>query len=107
MRAILDTNGVMGINFHVGFLREDGARDPNTPMKEIVRHIDYAVNLMGVDHVALGSDFDGATMPDELGDVTGLPRLIEALLQQGYTEADVRKIAAENWVRVLKETWIG
>lgn len=107
MRAILDTNGVMGINFHVGFLREDGARDANTPINEIVRHIDYAVNLMGVDHVALGSDFDGATMPDELGDVTGLPRLIEALIQQGYTEAEVRKIAAENWVRVLKETWIG
>ena len=106
MRAILDTNGVMGINFHVGFLRADGARDANTPIKEIVRHIDYAVNLMGVDHVALGSDFDGATMPDQLGDVTGLPKLIDALRANGYEEGDIRKIAGENWVRVLRETWI-
>lgn len=106
MHAILDSNGVMGINFHVGFLRADGARDAETSIDEIVRHIDYAVNLMGVDHVALGSDFDGATMPNQLGDVAGLPKLIDALRANGYEEGDIRKIAGENWVRVLRETWI-
>ena len=51
------------------------------------------------------SDFDGATMPDELGDVAGLPRLVDQLLALGYTEADVKKIGYENWLRVLEATW--
>ena len=55
--------------------------------------------------MALGSDFDGATMPDELGDVTGLPRLLDALRAGGFTEAEVEAIAWDNWRRVLEEAW--
>lgn len=105
MDAIKDSAGIMGINFHVGFLRADGEQNADTPLSDLVRHIDYAVNRMGIDHVALGSDFDGATMPDELGDVAGLPKLVDQLLALGYTEADVRKIGYENWLRVLGATW--
>ncbi len=103
--AIRDSRGVAGLNFHVGFLRKDGARDPATPISRMVEHIDYMIECMGIDCVALGSDFDGATMPAELKDAAGLPRLVQALADRGYGDEDLRKLAHGNWVRVLRETW--
>jgi membrane dipeptidase len=103
--AIKESGGVLGVNFHVGFLREDGRREPNTPLLEIVRHIDYVARRIGIDHVAFGSDFDGAIMPLELGDVAGMPKLLNALRIHGYDGDALRKITHENWVRVLREIW--
>lgn len=105
MDAIKDSGGIMGINFHVGFLRADGQRDENTPLSQLVRHIDYTVERIGIEHVALGSDFDGATMPRELGDVAGLPRLTDLLLDAGYVADDIQKIGTGNWERILGATW--
>src|SRR5207237_10450170 len=102
--AIGRSGGVVGINFSVLFLRADGAKDTSTPLSEIVRHIDYVADRIGVDHVALGSDFEGSTLPDELGGAAGLPKLV-ALLRQRYGEADVAKITHGNWLRVFDETW--
>jgi membrane dipeptidase len=104
--AIRASGGMVGVNFHVGFLRADGKRDgATTPLTEIVRHIDYMVEHMGIDHVALGSDFDGATMPGDLRDVAGLPKLMDALRSAGYDESARRQIAYGNWLRVLGQTW--
>ena len=103
--AIKESGGVLGINFHVGFLREDGRRDPNTPLSEIVRHIDYIARRIGIEHVAFGSDFDGAIMPLDLGDVSGMPKLLNTLRNHGYDNDALRKITHENWVRVLRKTW--
>ena len=103
--AIRDSGGIVGVNFAVTFLREDGHNDPATPITEIVRHIDYLVERMGIDHVAFGSDFDGATIPDELGGAAGLPKLISALRDAGYDDAAIAKLTHENWLRVLGETW--
>jgi membrane dipeptidase len=75
------------------------------PLTVLVRHIDYLVERLGIDRVGLGSDFDGATMPLELGDAAALPKLIAHLQQVGYDEASLRKLAYENWLRVLKLTW--
>jgi membrane dipeptidase len=105
LEAVRDTDGVVGVNFAVAFLREDGRRDTDTPLETIVRHFDYLCDRMGVDHVAFGSDFDGAAIPEQLGDVAGLPRLVEALRKAGFSEADLRKLAYENWLRVLEATW--
>ncbi len=102
---IAESGGIVGVNFHVGFLRADGDPEASTSLSEIVRHVRYAVDRIGVEHVGLGSDFDGAHMPDDLRDVAGLPRLVDALLEAGLAEADVRRIAHENWERVLAETW--
>jgi membrane dipeptidase len=60
---------------------------------------------MGVDHVAFGSDFDGATMPDELGGIAGLPTLVDALRAAGHGDDAVEKITHGNWLRVLADTW--
>jgi membrane dipeptidase len=60
---------------------------------------------MGIDHVAFGSDFDGAVVPDELGGVSGLPRLVDAVRAAGFDDEAVDKITHRNWLRVLRETW--
>ena len=105
--AIRDSGGMVGVNFAVAFLREDGAEDENTPLETVVRHVDYLVEHLGVDRVGFGSDFDGAKAPKEIGDVSGLPKLLAALRERGYGEEDLQKLAHGNWVRVLRATWGG
>jgi membrane dipeptidase len=77
---------------------------PKVDWMAIVDHIDHAVKIAGVDHVGLGSDFDGAVMPIGMEDVTHIPQITDALLKKGYTESDIRKILGENTLRVLSET---
>ncbi|HET8924476.1 MAG TPA: dipeptidase [Candidatus Acidoferrum sp.] len=76
---------------------------PGVDWTKIIEHIDHAVKVAGVDHVGLGSDFDGANMPYGMEDATKLPRITEALLQKGYSEGDVKKILGENTLRVMAE----
>ena len=103
--AIRESDGMVGVNFEVSALRDDSNEDPNTPLEVLIRHIDYLVGRLGIDRVGFGSDFDGATMPQELGDVAGLPKLMAQLEQHGYDAAALRKLAHENWLRVLERTW--
>ena len=76
---------------------------PRVDFAKIIEHIDHAVKVAGVDHVGLGSDFDGANMPYGMEDATKLPRITEGLLQKGYSEGDVKKILGENTLRVMTE----
>ncbi|WP_420630186.1 dipeptidase [Candidatus Leptofilum sp.] len=103
--AIKETGGMVGINFHTGFLRRDGRFKETTSLIEIGRHLTYIADRIGIEHVGFGSDFDGATMPDDLVDVTGLPKLIEALRQAGLDDDALQKVTHQNWVRVLRQTW--
>jgi membrane dipeptidase len=105
LRAIGASGGVVGVNFNVGFLRADCADDPETPVARIAQHAAYVAEIAGVEAVALGSDFDGATMPAELGDVAGLPAVLDALSDVGFDDRDLAAIAWDNWVRVLRATW--
>lgn len=104
--TIAGSGGLVGVNFAVGFLREDGMLEPeDTPLDTVLRHIDYLVDRMGIDCVGLGSDYEGAAPPAELGDVTRLPALFEALRDRGYDDEALAKIAHGNWIRVLRQTW--
>jgi membrane dipeptidase len=76
---------------------------PHVSWERIIEHIDHAVKLVGADHVGLGSDFDGATMPDGLEDCSKLPKITEALLRKGYSEDDIRKILGGNTLRVMEQ----
>lgn len=105
--AIRESDGMVGVNFDTGFIRADGKDEPDTPLSEIVRHVDYLVERLGIDRVGFGSDFDGATMPRELGSAAGLPKLVALLRATGYDEPSLRKLGYENWVRVLGRTWKG
>ncbi|GGF16411.1 membrane dipeptidase [Halobacillus andaensis] len=105
LNAIRASKGVVGVTYSVNMLRSDGKMNRDTPLQEIVRHIRYIADLIGVEHVALGSDFDGTTLPNELKDVTGVPKVVDVLREEGFTDEEVHKIASQNWLRVLKETW--
>ena len=76
---------------------------PRVDFSKIIEHIDHAVKIAGIDHVGLGSDFDGANMPYGMEDATKIPKITEALLQKGYSEGDVKKILGENTLRVMAD----
>ena len=103
--AIKASNGLVGLNFAVTMLREDGRDNTDTPMSDLVRHIDYLVERLGIDGVAIGSDYDGATIPAEIKDAAGLQNLVAALERAGYGGGDLAKICRDNWLRVLRQAW--
>ncbi|MGD9734822.1 MAG: dipeptidase [Solirubrobacterales bacterium] len=103
--AIAASDGLVGIVFATPFLRPDFADDPQTPLALIAEHARYVADRIGPRHVALGSDFDGATIPAELGDVAGLPKLLAALAAAGFDEEELADLAWRNWRRVLEAWW--
>lgn len=105
LEAIAESDGMVGLNYAVGFLWEDGKKDQDMPFSVMLKHLDYLLDKLGEDRVGLGSDFDGAPIPNELKDVTGVPKLLEAMKKHGYSDELVEKIAYKNWFRVLEKTW--
>lgn len=103
--AIKETKGLVGLNFAVTMLRADGSDNVKTPMENLIRHIDYMVERMGIDCVAIGSDFDGASIPAQIRDASGLQVFIEALRNAGYSGTDLAKICRKNWFRILRSAW--
>lgn len=103
LQALAENGGVIGIVFYPEFLTESG----EATVEDIVDHIDHAVEVMGVDHVAIGSDFDGATLPADMQDATDLPRVTEELENRGYSNLDIRKIMGGNTLRLLHEVQEG
>jgi membrane dipeptidase len=103
--AIGSSGGLVGIVYACMFLRPDFADDADTPVRLIAEHARYVADRIGVDHVALGSDFDGTTVPAEVGDVAGVPKVLDALRAVGFTEEEVGAIAWDNWRRVLDVWW--
>ena len=146
LRALAKNDGVVMINYHVGFLSEqfrvasekrsgnlvaamdalskkcDGneacttmegerldheamARGelPTVTWDKIIEHIDHAVKIAGIDHVGLGSDFDGATMPIGMEDASKLPKITKALVEKGYSDQDIEKILGGNMLRVMEQ----
>lgn len=100
--AIRESDGLVGVNLCVNDLRPDGQRDANTSLDLVVRHFAYLADRIGVDRVAIGSDFDGTRIPAAIGDASGLPSLITALRVGGFDDTSLRKIAFQNWMRVLR-----
>ncbi|GCE09575.1 dipeptidase [Dictyobacter aurantiacus] len=103
--AIKASHGLVGINFNVYDVRTDGKGNVDTPIEDLIRHIDYLVEHVGIEGVAIGTDYDGATMPGDLRDISCLPRLYAALTARGYDEHSLRLIASENWLRIFRQTW--
>ncbi|MFC7167762.1 dipeptidase [Halospeciosus flavus] len=124
LAAVADTGGVVGITFGRDQLRDaavarsassanrnasrsgdDADQGADVPLAALVDHVEYVADVAGVEHVALGSDFDGATVPEDVGDVTGLPDVLDALRERGFDEAEVEQVAHGNWLRVLRDWW--
>ncbi len=99
LRALARNGGVVMINYFATYLGSG-----RVDLDDVLDHVQHAAEVAGVDHVGLGSDFDGVPrLPDGLGDVTRLPPLTHGLLARGFSEADVRKILGGNVLRVLAE----
>ncbi|QRM55964.1 dipeptidase [Sinorhizobium sp. BG8] len=103
--AIRERKGIAGLNYATTMLRANGQEDADTSLSDMVRHIDHMVERMGIDCVAIGSDFDGATIPRAIGDASGNQNLVEALRLAGYSEEELALICRENWLRVLQQAW--
>jgi len=98
IRGIAETGGVVGVNFHSRFL----STEPRAHVADVVRHVLHLIQVGGVEHVAIGSDFEGdITPPPELSDASAFPRLAAALEKAGVARPDVAKIFSENALRVL------
>jgi membrane dipeptidase len=100
IQAIAGNGGVVQVNYHRPFLSAD---PDSATLATVVDHIDAVVALVGVDHVGLGSDFDGAKMPLGLEDAAKVPRITRELLSRGYSEADIRKILGANTRRLIQD----
>lgn len=105
LHAIRERDGMVGLNFAVAFLRSDGRMLADVPMSQMLRHLDHLIEHLGEDRVGLGSDYDGAVVPEEVTRVSGLPALRAAMEQHGYGTALIAKLCHGNWLRVLEKTW--
>jgi len=101
IRAIADGGGVIGATFATLFLRQD---HKNATLEDLLHHIDHLVNVAGIEHVGLGSDYDGTSVLPDLASGEKYPIITAALLHRGYSPASVRKIMGENFRRVFMET---
>jgi len=107
LQVIAGTEGLVGLNYAVGFLDPEGRREPMHGFEVMLRHLDHLLGILGEDGVALGSDYDGAQMPEEISDASKLQALTQAMLDHGFGQELVEKIAWKNWLRVLERTWGG
>lgn len=102
--AIRDSQGLVGLNFATSMLRADGQMRADTDLEWMVRHIDALIEHVGESHVALGSDFDGAVIPAEIGSAAGLQALFAALRRHGFGEPLLHKLGTGNWLDLLERT---
>ncbi|GFE66003.1 dipeptidase [Litoreibacter roseus] len=103
--AIRESDGMVGLNFAVAFLRDDGRMLADVPITQMLRHIDHLIEKLGEDRVGLGSDYDGAIVPKDLTTAADLPKLTQAMKEHGYGEPLIEKLCHANWLRVLEKTW--
>ena len=102
LKAIAEKGGVVQINFYPYFLSD--SVDPCPGVKEVVDHIDHAVEVMGIDHVGIGTDYEGIEItPEGLEDVSKLPAVWKEMKKRGYSSSDIAKVAGLNFLRVMKE----
>jgi membrane dipeptidase len=105
IRALAKQGGTIGINFANIFLRPDMKGGDDVPLEGIVAHFDYIVNLVGDEHVSFGTDFDGTDIPSVVKDAAGLPVVLRALKQRGYSDARMERICNGNFLRVAGAVW--
>ena len=105
LAMIRDTDGMVGLNLAVAFLRPDGRMLGEAPLSLLLRHLDYLLERLGEDRVGLGSDYEGAVVPTELASVADLPRLRQAMVAHGYDDGLISRICHGNWLRILERIW--
>ncbi len=105
LHAIRDSGGIVGLNFATSCIRSDGQSTTDTGIDQMLRHFDYLIEQLGIERVAIGSDFDGATISDEIKDVAGLGALRAQMRAHGFDEETMKKLCHQNWFDVLERTF--
>lgn len=103
--TIRDSGGMVGLNFATAFLRPDGKMLADVPLDLMLRHLDHLIGILGEDHVGLGSDYDGAVMPERLTSAADLPQLVMAMRRHGFGEELIAKLCVENWLSIFDRIW--
>ena len=107
LAAIAESNGLVGLNYSVGFLRPDGDKSKiGVELDVMVDHLAYLVERLGEYGVALGSDFDGTTVPEAIGSAAGNQALIERMRARDFGDELIERIAYRNWISMLERTGI-
>ena len=101
LKAISETGGIAGLNFGTIFLAEDAWQTGKAPLQACIRHLAHMIEIAGEDHVALGSDFDGAPLPDGMTSAADLPKLVVEMEAAGFGADLIAKITHENWLAHL------
>ncbi len=102
IKAIAKNGGYIGVNFYDKFLEKNPTGE--TSIDKVIEHIDNIKNLVGIDYVGIGSDFDGGiTPPKELYDASCYPEITKRLVEKGYTAEEIRKFLGLNFLRVFKK----
>ena len=105
LRAIAESDGMVGLNFATAFLRPDGRMIPDVEFGTMMRHLDHLIGILGETRVGLGSDYDGAVMPEALATAAGLPALQDAMRRHGYDDGLQRRLMCDNWLSALGRVW--
>ena len=105
LAAIAESDGMVGVNFAVAFLRPDGQKNVDTSLDVLLQHVDHLIERVGEDRVGFGSDYDGAETPVDITSTADLPNLRDAMRSHGYNEPLMKKLCHQNWLRVLEKTW--
>ena len=105
IKQIVEADGCIGINFYPNFLVLDPKNEPAT-IDHVIEHMVYMVNLVGIDYVSLGSDFDGiGQAPIGLENARKFKDIPPRLKDKGYSNNDIDKLMGDNWHRVFREIW--
>lgn len=103
--AIGASDGIVGLNFGVAFLRPDGRKQADVPLDLVLDHLDHLIDRLGEDRVGFGSDYDGTLVPEAVSTVADLPNLRRAMTARGYGPEKIEKLCHRNWLRVLAKSW--
>jgi len=106
LTTIKESKGIVGINFATAFLRNDGQMRTDTDLQFIIDHFEHMLKYLGEDGIVIGSDFDGALVPDEIKDITGMINLKNFMKKKGYNNNLIEKFFYKNWVNFLEKNLI-
>lgn len=99
MRRLAEAGGIMQITLYAGFLQPD----ENATILDVIKHLEHAISIMGIDHVGIGTDFDGDGGVPGMANASEVANLTMHLLRRNYSEEDIRKICGGNWLRLMQE----
>jgi membrane dipeptidase len=105
LAAIRESEGMVGLNFACAFIRPDGQMRSDVTLDDMLQHLDHLIEHVGEDGVGIGTDFDGALVPEPIKDVVGFKVLRAAMREHGYGEELMTKLCHGNWLRVLEKTF--